>query len=270
MTADTNHSSTPNLRIAHLITSLGTLSKAFSKSTKPKFLQHSWLCVCVCRFPAAFIHYIPPGVSDKLVCMCTFDQIIAEGVFQGGSVEKLIVFDLLPEPQPDGWGNFVNVNLSDLVIFADQKPNFFEPLIFANQPPPSYSEVANARMAPPPPTPPSPHIIQTEERRFARSAIPPPSIKSEIDRPVEYFPPLIEPTVHCSPVTRSFVPPPPPPPQSTRTMPPPIESPDPPHPGVTHFMDPVNIPLNPVHNEEEEMYDVFLAVFEPPLTITIL
>ena len=32
MTADTNHSSTPNLRIAHLITSLGTLSKAFSKS----------------------------------------------------------------------------------------------------------------------------------------------------------------------------------------------------------------------------------------------
>jgi len=29
MTADTNHSSTPNLRIAHLITSLGTLSKAF-------------------------------------------------------------------------------------------------------------------------------------------------------------------------------------------------------------------------------------------------
>jgi len=31
MTADTNYSSTPNLRIAHLITSLGTLSKAFSK-----------------------------------------------------------------------------------------------------------------------------------------------------------------------------------------------------------------------------------------------
>jgi len=28
MTADTNYSSTPNLRIAHLITSLGTLSKA--------------------------------------------------------------------------------------------------------------------------------------------------------------------------------------------------------------------------------------------------
>jgi len=30
------HSSTPNLRIANLITSVGTLSKAFSKSTKPK------------------------------------------------------------------------------------------------------------------------------------------------------------------------------------------------------------------------------------------
>jgi len=29
ITADTNHSSTPNLRKAHLITSLGTLSKAF-------------------------------------------------------------------------------------------------------------------------------------------------------------------------------------------------------------------------------------------------
>jgi len=31
-----NHSSTLNLRIAHLITSLGTPSKAFSKSTKSK------------------------------------------------------------------------------------------------------------------------------------------------------------------------------------------------------------------------------------------
>jgi len=30
MTADTNHSSTPYLRIADLTTSLGTLSKAFS------------------------------------------------------------------------------------------------------------------------------------------------------------------------------------------------------------------------------------------------
>jgi len=38
MTADTNHSWTPFLHIAHLITSLGTLSKAFSKSTKPKEL----------------------------------------------------------------------------------------------------------------------------------------------------------------------------------------------------------------------------------------
>jgi len=36
ITADTNHSSTPTLCIAYLITSLGTLSKAFSKSTKPK------------------------------------------------------------------------------------------------------------------------------------------------------------------------------------------------------------------------------------------
>jgi len=40
MTADTSHSSTPNLRIAHLITSLGTLSKAYSKSTKPSHFQH--------------------------------------------------------------------------------------------------------------------------------------------------------------------------------------------------------------------------------------
>jgi len=32
----TSHSSTPSLRISQLITSLGTLSKAFSKSTKPK------------------------------------------------------------------------------------------------------------------------------------------------------------------------------------------------------------------------------------------
>jgi len=36
MTADTNHSSTANLRISHRITSLGTLSKAFSKSTTKK------------------------------------------------------------------------------------------------------------------------------------------------------------------------------------------------------------------------------------------
>ena len=36
MTADTNHSSTPNLCIAYLITSLRTLSKSFSKSTKRK------------------------------------------------------------------------------------------------------------------------------------------------------------------------------------------------------------------------------------------
>ena len=36
MTADTSRSSTPNLCIAHLITSLKTLSKDFSKYTKPK------------------------------------------------------------------------------------------------------------------------------------------------------------------------------------------------------------------------------------------
>jgi len=36
ITADTSRSSTPSFRIAQLITSLGTLSKAFSKSTKPK------------------------------------------------------------------------------------------------------------------------------------------------------------------------------------------------------------------------------------------
>ena len=36
ITAYTSHSLTPSLCIAQLITSLGTLSKAFSKSTKPK------------------------------------------------------------------------------------------------------------------------------------------------------------------------------------------------------------------------------------------
>jgi len=187
-------------------------------------------------------------VIDKLIGVSTFDQIIAEGVFPGGSLDKLIVFDLLHESEADGWANFMNVNLSDLLIFADQSPNFFEPLIFGNQPPPSYSEVANA-------TPPSPHNIQAEERRFASSAIPPPpSIRS--DRPVEYFPRLIEPAAQC------FVPPPPP-----RAMPPPIESPDPPHPGVTHVLNPVDH----VHNEEEEeMFDVFLGVLETPITITIL
>jgi len=163
---------------------------------------------------------------DKLVCVSTFQQIIAEGVFPSGSVHKLIVFDLLPESQPDGWMNFVHVNLSDLLIFADQRPNFFEPPIFAAEPP-SYAELANARMTPPPPPPPSPRIIQsTEHHCFARSVIPPPppSIKSEpaIDRPVEYFPPLIQPAAYCSPATRSFIPPPPPPPQSTRIMPPPL------------------------------------------------
>jgi len=35
-------------------------------------------------------------------------------------------------------------------------------------------------------------------------------------------------------------------------------------------MNPVNIPLNAVNDEEEEMYDVFMAVFDPPLTIAIL
>jgi len=42
MTADTNHSSTPNLHIAHHITSLGTLSKAFSKALKVYFSQLSY------------------------------------------------------------------------------------------------------------------------------------------------------------------------------------------------------------------------------------
>jgi len=36
MTANTNHSSTPNLRIAHRITFLGTLSKAFFEIHKAK------------------------------------------------------------------------------------------------------------------------------------------------------------------------------------------------------------------------------------------
>jgi len=52
-TANTSHSSTPNLCIAHLITSLGTLSKAFSKSTKPKYsffpltLKFSSICLTI-------------------------------------------------------------------------------------------------------------------------------------------------------------------------------------------------------------------------------
>jgi len=36
MTADTNHSSTPNVRIAHLITSLGTLQKTIFQIHKAK------------------------------------------------------------------------------------------------------------------------------------------------------------------------------------------------------------------------------------------
>ena len=46
-----NHSSTPSFRKAHFTTSLGTLSKAFSKSTKPKysflFLPIYFSCSCL-------------------------------------------------------------------------------------------------------------------------------------------------------------------------------------------------------------------------------
>ena len=37
ITEATSHSSTPNFHIAHCVTSLGILSKAFSESTKPKY-----------------------------------------------------------------------------------------------------------------------------------------------------------------------------------------------------------------------------------------
>jgi len=51
MIADTNHSSTLNLCIAHIITHLRTQSKAFSKSTKRKYgffpLAVNFSCICL-------------------------------------------------------------------------------------------------------------------------------------------------------------------------------------------------------------------------------
>ena len=59
ITADTSHSSTPSLRIAQLITSLGTLSKAFSISTKPK--------------------YHPEQVGEKLLIQVHMEIKLSEG-----------------------------------------------------------------------------------------------------------------------------------------------------------------------------------------------
>jgi len=75
MTADTNHSSTPNLCIAHRITSVGTLSKAFSKSTKPKYsfypltLKFSCICLTVKMASVVPLPFINPNcISSTSIC----------------------------------------------------------------------------------------------------------------------------------------------------------------------------------------------------------
>ena len=157
-----------------------------------------------------------------------------------GSIEKLIIFDLPDESEPDGWFNFKHISLDEILIFLDETPNFFERPTFGFPQPPPYDELLNARTAPPPP-PPSPLVVQPA---------------------ADWFPPLLP--------TDPFIPPVEPEP-ATRVLPPPIESPT---PGVTHFLyiPPVHIPLSPVNNEiyaEEENNEVFMTL-ETPITITIL
>ena len=78
ITANTSHSSTPSLRIAQLITSLGTLSKAFSKSKKkPKqsFLPltinfSSYICLAIKMASVVPLPCMNPNCMSSISICC--------------------------------------------------------------------------------------------------------------------------------------------------------------------------------------------------------
>jgi len=76
--------------------------------------------------PRAFVQY-PVLHLDHFVNVSTFHDVIAEGPFAHGSVEKLIIFDL-PENESYGWYSFCRVALTDVLVFCDEVPHFFNHL----------------------------------------------------------------------------------------------------------------------------------------------
>ena len=82
------------------------------------------LMCCVCSTPRAFVQN-PVLLPDRFVNVSTFYDVISEGPFTHGSVQKLIIFDL--DTESYGWYSFCRVALTDVLIFCDV-PNFFEPI----------------------------------------------------------------------------------------------------------------------------------------------
>ena len=111
-----------------------------------------------------------------------------------GSIEKLIIFDLPDESEPDGWFNFRRISLHDILIFVDETPNFFETPTFGFPQPPPYHELPNARTTPPLPPPPSPLVIQPSADWF------PPLLPTESEHAMPFIPPTEpEPATHVLP-----------------------------------------------------------------------
>ena len=132
---------------------------------------------CECSVARAFVEFPTPVPIDKFINVASFQQVIDDGPFVEGNIDKLIYFDM-PEHEDNGWYCFGRVILNDVLIFSDNVPNLFATAIAPPPPPPSYSDLMNIQPTlsfeeppAPPPTPVSGHQISYDP---PRSPSPPP------------------------------------------------------------------------------------------------
>ena len=226
---------------------------------------------CVCRLPRAFVRFRVMVPLEKFINVSTFRQIIADGPFDNGVVDKLILFELPPNDQGQAWYSFTRVLVKDVLIFVDRMPNIFTPLepvnalvpppVFAldaptnntipfasideTVPPPTYDELLNMNMQPLSPEP--------EERYVS----PPASPLDELLNISDHY------------GHNAFMPPPPPPPTPTPTCPihgirfepPQIMSPDP-FPPLLMSPGPFP-PASPLHPEPSQLFEPIEIKPEP-------
>ena len=105
------------------------------------------VCFCICSLPRDFLE-APPIVLDYFGCVAMFNHILLEQrIFNAtAQLDKLIVFDM-PLSTGSAWTQFGRVPLSEILIFLDNLPQFFDPYRL----PQPFAQPASS--PPPPPTP---------------------------------------------------------------------------------------------------------------------
>ena len=117
------------------------------------------MCVfSICSLPRDFLE-APPIVLDYFGCVATFNHILLEQrIFNATTqLDKLIVFDM-PLSTGSARTQFGRVALSEILIFLDNLPQFFDPYRL----PQPFAQPASS---PPPPLLPAPAQAQQQQQQ---------------------------------------------------------------------------------------------------------